>query len=557
MLLLAQQVAPPLQPGPVRLPSTTIENRSTPDRDPIFERTNLIDSGSYKTDKNSMPWPSKSANWTPDLVGDDFFTDDQLKNTFKTCRQESVSKTLNNCAAKLTALLLSKGYINSRIYVVHTPEPGALEVVLGRISEVNITSSDPELKVKAEKELNQLIGEVLHLPTLEKTLMRLRKSGSGQIKGGMQRLGSDPGRAAIQLTVEPTPPTPLKGEVALGNNGNIGSGEWRSSTTLVKKDLMKHGDIALVYFELDADGQLELGTGITSLTYGYPLNEALTLTGSIGYSHRRFVELKQPAFNFNFRTTQGLLQLEQELISHHSWHWTGAMGISVSQTSSFDGNSSIPLVLGGGPDGYLASSNLKLHTNIRHQSSRSTWNANLYFLQGIAGITKNSHRHNFNLQGVDIGEARAIGGLLDVSWILTPKLAFSGRAAGQYALSPLPSSMTFSVGSDVGLRGFPGSLVSGDNGWLGVAELVWTAWSDGQQALQLVPFIGAGGIQTNVLGFVFEDNIGSSGVIGRYVKGSWQVELGWVTTFLDQDNPGLWNDWVLGNGLHTKVRYSF
>ena len=557
ILFLAQQVAPPLQPGPVRLPSTTIENRSTPDRDPIFERTNLIDSGSYKTDKNSMPWPSKSANWTPDLVGDDFFTDDQLKNTFKTCRQESVSKTLNNCAAQLTALLLSKGYINSRIYVVHTPEPGALEVVLGRISEVNITSSDPELKVKAEKELNQLIGEVLHLPTLEKTLMRLRKSGSGQIKGGMQRLGSDPGRAAIQLTVEPTPPTPLKGEVALGNNGNIGSGEWRSSTTLVKKDLMKHGDIALVYFELDADGQLELGTGITSLTYGYPLNEALTLTGSIGYSHRRFVELKQPAFNFNFRTTQGLLQLEQELISHHSWHWTGAMGISISQTSSFDGNSSIPLVLGGGPDGYLASSNLKLHTNIRHQSSRSTWNANLYFLQGIAGITKNSHRHNFNLQGVDIGEARAIGGLLDVSWILTPKLAFSGRAAGQYALSPLPSSMTFSVGSDVGLRGFPGSLVSGDNGWLGVAELVWTAWSDGQQALQLVPFIGAGGIQTNVLGFVFEDNIGSSGVIGRYVKGSWQVELGWVTTFLDQDNPGLWNDWVLGNGLHTKVRYSF
>ena len=557
MLFLAQQVAPPMQPGPVRLPSTTIEQRTNPDRDPIFERTNRIDSATNETDRDPKPRSSKLTSWKPDLIGDDFFTDEQLENAFNTCRQNSVTETLNTCAAQLTALFISLGYINSRIYVVRTPEPGALEVVLGRISEINISSSDPELKARAEKELNQLVSEVLHLPTLEKTLVRLRERGAGQIKGGMQRLGSDPTRAAIQLTVEPTPPTPLKGEVALGNNGNIGSGEWRSSVTLLKKDLMKDGDLALIYFELDSDGQLELGTGITSLTYRYPLHETLSLTGSIGYSYRRLVEFKQPASNFNFRTTQGLLQLEQELINHHSWRWTGAMGISVSQTSSFDGDRSIPLVLGGGPDGYLTSGNLKLNTNIGYQFDRSTWNANLYFLQGVEGITKNSHRQNFNLQGVDIGEARAIGGLLDVFLMLTPNLSFSGRAAGQHALSPLPSSMSFSVGSDMGLRGFPGSLVSGDNGWLGVAELAWTAWSDGQQAVQVVPFIGIGGIRTNVLDVVFEDNIGSGGIIARYIKGPWQVELGWVDTFMTDDNPGLWNDWMLGHGLHTKLRFTF
>ncbi len=546
-----------MQPGPVRLPSTTIEQRTNPDRDSIFERTKRIDSATHETDRDPKPLSSKPTSWKPDLIGDDFFTDEQLENAFNTCLQNSVAETLNTCAAQLTALLVSLGYINSRIYIVRTPEPGALEVVLGRISEINISSSDPELKARAEKELNQLVSEVLHLPTLEKTLVRLRERGAGQIKGGMQRLGSDPTRAAIQLTVEPTPPTPLTGEVALGNNGNIGSGEWRSSVTLLKKDLIKDGDLALIYFELDSDGQLELGTGITSLTYRYPLHETLSLTGSIGYSYRRLVEFKQPAFNFNFRTTQGLLQLEQELINHHSWRWTGSMGISVSQTSSFDDDRSIPLVLGGGPDGYLTSGNLKLNTNIGYQFDRSTWNANLYFLQGIEGITKNSHRQNFNLQGVDIGEARAIGGLLDVFLMLTPNLSFSGRAAGQHALSPLPSSMTFSVGSDVGLRGFPGSLVSGDNGWLGVAELVWTAWSNGQQALQIVPFIGIGGIRTNVLDFVFEDNIGSGGIIARYIKGPWQVELGWVDTFMTDDNPGLWNDWVLGHGLHTKLRFTF
>ncbi|MGB1776494.1 MAG: ShlB/FhaC/HecB family hemolysin secretion/activation protein [Synechococcus sp.] len=557
MLFLAQLVAPPLQPGPVRLPSTTIEQRTTPEQGPVFEQPKSGDRAPEGVDNTEAMGSTTPLSWTPDVVGDDFFTDEQLNAAFKTCRQGSVAETLNNCAAKLTAQLLSKGYINSRVYVLQKPEPGALEVVLGRISEVNITSTDPALQSKAEQELNGLIGDVLHLPTLEQALVRLRQRGFGQIKGGMQRLGSDPTQAAIQLTVEPAPASPLQGDITLGNNGNIGSGEWRSSATLLKKDLMKRGDLALVYFELDADGQLELGTGITSLTYRYPLNDTLSLTGSLGYSYRRFVEFKRPAFDFNFRTTQGLLQLEQELSNTAAWRWTAAAGISANRTSSFEGDDSIPLVLGGGPDGYLKSGNLKLSTNIGHQRERSTWNANLYFLQGLAGVTKGSHRHNLKLQGTDIGEARAIGGLLDVSWLITPNLVWTGRAAGQHAFAPLPSSMTFSLGSDVGLRGLPGSLVSGDSGWLGSTELVWTAWSDGQQAIQVVPFIGAGGIHTDVLGDVFEDSIGSGGLVGRYVNGPWQVELGWVDTFKTDDNPGLWNNWVLGHGLHTKLRYTF
>ena len=556
MLLLAQLVAPPLQPGPVRLPNSTIEQRSAPQDGPVFNQPNIKDGDSGTTETPSKPGPT-STSWTPEVVGDDFFSDETLEAIFKTCRQATVAETLNSCAAKLTAQLLSKGYINSRVYVLQKPQPGALEVVLGRISEVNVTSTDPALQTKAEQELSGLIGEVLHLPTLESALVGLRKRGFGQISGGMQRLGSDPSRAAIQLTVEPAPPSPLQGDMAIGNNGNIGSGEWRSSATLLKQDLMKRGDLALAYFELDADGQLELGTGITSLTYRYPLNDTLSLTGSIGYSYRRFVEFKKPAFDFNFRTTQGLLQLEQDITTTDAWRWTAAAGVSISRTSSFEGDDSIPLVLGGGPDGYLKSGNLKLSTNIGHQRESSSWNANLYFLQGLAGVTKGSHRHNLNLQGTDIGEARAIGGLLDVSWLITPKLVWTGRAAGQHAFAPLPSSMTFSLGSDVGLRGLPGSLVSGDSGWLASTELVWTAWEKDKQALQLVPFIGMGGIHTEVLGVTLDDSIGSGGLLGRYVNGRWQFELGWVDTFNSDDNPGLWNNWTLGHGLHTKVRYTF
>jgi len=117
--------------------------------------------------------------------------------------------------------------------------------------------------------------------------------------------------------------------------------------------------------------------------------------------------------------------------------------------------------------------------------------------------------------------------------------------------------MTFSLGSDVGLRGLPGSLVSGDSGWLSTAELVWTAWQNNKQAIQIVPYIGMGGLRTEFLDNTFDDSIGSGGLVGRYINGRWQVELGWVETFSTDNNPGLWNNWVLGHGLHTKLRYTF
>ena len=184
MLLLAQLVAPPLQPGPVRLPSSTIEQRSSPGDGPVFEQPDSDASGLDSSEGESNP-ELTTTSWTPNVVGDAFFTDEQLSTIFKTCRQETAAKTLNNCAAKLTAQLLSEGYINSRVYVLQKPQPGALEVVLGRISEVNVTSTDPALQDKAEQELSGLIGEVLHLPTLESALVGLRKRGFGQISGGM------------------------------------------------------------------------------------------------------------------------------------------------------------------------------------------------------------------------------------------------------------------------------------------------------------------------------------------------------------------------------------
>ena len=501
---------------------------------------------------------SPSTSWRPPVQGKHPYDPKQLESILQDCGRPNVAATLKRCAALLTARLIQDGYVNSRVYTLTDPSPGALDVVLGRIAELRVTSSDEELKARVEQQLQPLIGTVLHLPTMEQALVKVRRGGVGDIKGNMGRLGSDPTQAAVSLSVESAGPTPLRGDFSFGNNGNVGSGEWSGVSTLLQNDFLTWGDSALWFLQLDSDGDPELGNKVISATYTWPISDQTSITGSLGYSRSRFVEFQAPSRNFSFRTLQSLLQLQTSLLETDRFNWSGSAALSASRSDSYDSGRHIGLVAGGGDDGWSRSGYLKLSTNLSGLLGKSSfWSANLYAMQGIAGITHDEHLHNHDLNGIEPGRARAIGSLIDVSWPIRSDIGLNLRAGGQLAFNPLPGSMGFSLGSNTGLRGLPGTVISGDNGWLGTAEVVITPWRKDLQAIQLIPFVGYGGYESTRFNTTFGDDIGSTGLIARYINAGWQLELGWVTTFLDQDNPGLWNDWVLGHGLHTKVRYSF
>ena len=558
MLFLAQLVAPPIQPGPVRLPSNTAPQQQTqPAEQPILD-PGLAPTNDQEDPPTSVGSPTLIPSWRPTVIGESPYSKEEIDTVLKSCGKATPAETLNACAAALTARFIKDGYVNTRVYTLPDPAPGALEIVMGVIAELQIESSNAELKAKVEAQLAPLLGSVLHIPTLEKALVDVRRGGVGEISGNMGRLGSDPTKAVVTLGVEAAPPTPLRGDFSIGNNGSPGNGEWRSNAVLLQGDLFKRADTALLFFELKNDGQLELGSTLLSATYTYPLSDTWNLTGSLGYSHGNFVEFKGDQHKLNFRTFQGLIQVDTVFHQGDSLSWTGAAGISASRTASFEGNSSAPfLVVGGGKDGYVKSGNVKLSTTVSGITGPSAWNANGYFLQGFPGITSDKHLHNFDRLGIDVGEARALGGLANLTLLAAPNVSVNLRGAGQVAFSSLPSSMGFSLGSDVGLIGLPGSIASGDSGWLAVGELIWTVWKNDKQQLQLIPYIGKGGIHTELAGVTFEDQVGSGGLIARYTQDRWQVELGWVNTFETNDNPGLWHDWWLGHGVHTKLRYAF
>ena len=564
-LLLAQLVAPPVQNSPVRLPQPSgLESRPV-HRDgpppPAVEvqpfQTPGVKPGPTTPD-GGKPAVDGAMSPLPSIKGLDRYGPKELRRALASCLViENTQERLNACAAALTARLVADGYVNSRVYVQTSPAPGYLEVVEGRLVELRVTGPNPSLNRRVQHLLSPLQGQVLNVPQVERELQLLKRLPSiSSVRGNLSRLGSDPSQAVFRVNVEPAHPR-WQGDVSLRNDGSNGSGEFRGVATLLKSDLATSGDTLLLFGELDSDDTPSLGALITSISYTAPLSDAWNFTGAFGYSRRNLVELPSPSNGISSNQYQGLGQLEWVFKDNLSQRWSVFAGFSGNRSNTYlDGKSlpdTVPQSVREPRSGYV-----RLGVGGSGLSGSVGWGGSLYFLQGIAAVTPDAQRDELAQVGIDPGNANAIGALISAGWGFAPNWQLNTRLGGQVAFNPLTSPMQFTLGSDVGIRGLPGQLISGDSGWLATGEVVWTFWQNKTNALQLVPFIGAGGITTTLNDASFSDTVGSGGLLARWLGGdNWAVELGWAEQFNTNDNPGSWEDWLLGSGLYAQIKYRF
>ena len=472
----------------------------------------------------------------------------------------NAAERLKQCAAALTARLVADGYVNTRVYVNDSQTPGQLEVVEGRIVELRVKSQDQRLARKVQRLLLPLQGSILNLGKVGEQLQLLKRfPGISNVRGNLSRLGSDPAQGVFTVSLE-RGSTPWQGEVSIRNDGSNGSGEARAVATVVKADLATAGDTLLLYGELDSDSTPSLGAVISSVSYTFPISDTWSFTSSFGYSRRNLVELPGEIASNQF---QGLGQLEWVFHETLSQRWSLFASFSGNRSNTYLSGRAFPQIApatGRVPEKDRAPRNgyLRMGMNANGLNGGVGWGGSAYVLQGIASATNTQQRQELALVGIDPGQATALGGLVSAAWGIAPRWLLSMRAAGQWALAPLMSSMQFTVGSDAGIRGLPGQLISGDSGWLGTAEATWTAWQGKRNRAQLVPFIGVGGIQTPLKGKTLSDTIGSYGLLARWLQGdNWQFELGWVDQFQTNQNIGVWTDWALGKGLYAQIKYRF
>jgi hemolysin activation/secretion protein len=233
------------------------------------------------------------------------------------------------------------------------------------------------------------------------------------------------------------------------------------------------------------------------------------------------------------------------------------VGLSANRNDAFLSGESVPVIVGGGDQGWLRSGFARLGLGYNRSAGPLAFNASLYGLQGIGAISTAAQLQELNFLGVVPNQSRAIGSQLATFWQLAPRWQLELRAAGQLAFAPLTNPMGFSLGSDNGLRGLPGQVVSGDSGLLGSAELAFLLWRGTRDALQLVPFIGTGKVWTEVPGATLSESAGAGGLLLRWSRGRHgELELGWVRQF-QSGSWAYWDQWILGSGLYTKVAYRF
>lgn len=567
LLLLAQLVAPPLQDGPIRLPGPSRQfERPVPSEPqppaPVdirpLETPVPEPDGTRPRPPTPAPGTQQPAGPLPEIRGLTLYTPAQVRDLLAECsRIADPLERLKACAVALSTRLVFDGYVSSRVYVVNDPAPGYLDVVEGRVVGLQVSGSDPWLNRRVQRLLRPLRGQILRLSTVEQQLQLLkRQPGIESVRGTLARLGSDPSEGVFRVAVEPAR-EPWQGDLALRNDGTSGSGEFRAVATLLKPGLLRRGDTLLVYGELDATDTPELGAAIASVSYTYPFSDSFSLTGGFGFSRRNLVELPAPVDGFSTSQYQALAQFEWVFRDSLSQRWSLFAGYSNSRSNTYEQDTALPADV---PESVRspAGGYLRFGVNGSGTGRHLGWNGSAYLLQGVTAATPAIQRQQLAEAGIAIGGATAIGGFLSGSWTVTPRWQINLRTAAQLAFAPLTSSMQFTLGSDVGLRGLPGQLISGDSGWLASTEAVWTFWNGKTSAVQLVPFIGAGGIRTNFNGGSFGDTVGAGGVLLRWLANNhWTVELGWAQPFSTTDNLGVWNDWLLGQGLYSKVNVRF
>ena len=564
LLLLAQLVSPPLQPGPARLPEQVPKQQLEPDPSstkPELDDRQLVPNGDGLKEPGQLPLKPTSrddVSSSVEIKGTTPYSQAELRQLLSLCQAESSAETrLKRCAETLSGQLQQDGYVNSRVFIEDEPAPGHLSVVMGHLVELHINSEDQRLQQKVRRRLANLLGKVLHLPDLQKQLQQLKQqSVVGSVSGSLGKLGSDPTQAVLTLTVTAAN-HPWRGDLSVRNDGNTGSGEWRAITVLQKPTVLIDDDLLQIYGELNADGDPELGASLGSISYTLPLGESVDITGSFGASRRNLVEAEGPAHGLSFRQYQGLAQLQWTLKDSDNQLWYAQAGLSANRSDSYLDGRSFPLIIGG-PDGDLSSGYLRVSLGHAGRNNNLAWTGQAYWLQGIAGFSSEEQLKDLAFYGIHPDQSRALGGITTLGWRMSSNLQLNWRAAGQVAFNELTNDMGFSLGSDVGLRGLPGTLISGDTGWLSNAELNWSFWQQHNNTLQLVPFFGIGGVQTMRDSMSFNDTIGSGGILVRWLHGRhWSLALGWTEQFNDGDNIGIWNDWLLGSGAYGKLRYRF
>lgn len=422
-----------------------------------------------------------------------------------------VGRPLDGPTIRAVADAVSRAYETGPValYTVQVPDQSfqggvlRLRVIEGHISEVVLhgeTEGDQSLvraygeKLTAERpltrrSLQRYVSLIRDIPGLETDVELLAGDEPGAVKLG---LGLDQTRHEINLSVN-TRGAPLLGRTQL-------QAEWAINGALRQGDQTRLTAIASSDFE-----RLLYG----SLTHSTPLgSDGLRMQGQIGHLRTR------PNTGAKGEATLAGVVFSYPLIRGYNQDLYVSAGL--------DGINADNAVFGQ----TAASERTRVARGSVSYGASGPAHAMALTLTGSAGLDGMGARINPLLAEAEFRKLVAQAGF---DFAMSPAFELRLRALGQFTSDPLPSSEQFALGGDTLGRGFPSSLLLGDEGGGGSVELAWTQRRDGvPTGTEVYAFADTGEVTLNprpVLPAGASDNLSSAGAGVRIGVGRYRVGL--------------------------------
>lgn len=434
-------------------------------------------------------------------------------------------KDLEQQADSITRYLRSKGYFVAFAYIpAQDFANGQINIAIepGRYDQVIINNATKIHDNAIKRELGKVAsGAIVEKKSLERAVWLIGDLAGAEAKTSLQA-GSQPGTTTLTINVKPEGKETW-GYVGVDNGGYRYTGRTQYTALVNRANPFKEGDLLTVSGLYTGNGQkngsisyttpaLDQGSrfGISYARSNYLLGGPFTVLGITGTADTLSLSYQknlQRSRNANWygqiRFDSKDLKDEVELLNYksrkHANNWV--IGINGDTLDTWQG---------GGSNTY-SFTYTKGDLDLRDADSR------LADADAVTGLHTNGSFGKYNLNFTRLQHIRE-------------RLALYLTYSYQWADENLDPSEKMYLGGPYGVRAYPVGEASGDEGWMGMAELRWNlpAKEGAKDTWQLITFVDAGSVSQSKYPLAISTESNRRSLSGMGVGVNWSRENNWA-----------------------------
>lgn len=433
---------------------------------------------------------------------------------------------LEKQADVITRYLRSQGYFVAFAYIPAQDFAGGnvkIAVEPGRYDQIIINNKTNIREDAIRRELGSVTaGAVVEKRPLERAIWLISDMAGAEAKTSLQA-GSQPGTTTLTINVTPKGKANW-GYIGVDNGGYRYTGRTEYTALVNQANPFREGDLLTVSGLYTGEGQ-----SAGSISYTTPaLNQGSRL--GVSYSRSRYL-LGDKFSDLGATGTADVLSLSYQKNLQRSRNANWYAQLRFDSKDLHDKNDLFSFA--GLPDSRKHSDNWVIGLN---GDTLDTWHgggANTYSLTYTAG--RLSLRDSLSQLMDELSGSNTAGSFGKYNLNLTrlqqirERLALYLTYSSQWANKNLDPSEKMYLGGPFAVRAYPVGEASGDQGWLGSAELRWNLPNrEGAKDIrQLIAFIDAGSVSQDKYPIPGSDNNRRS-LSGAGVGVNWSHESNWA-----------------------------